>query len=321
MDFIQAMNQATPHKQRAGTKNNLRELLVAKARPVPSSNARFLDQGDDAAANDDAVNNDDGNAQGDDQYVNDDGLDLREYAFKYVGCQTVGTWSDNLAADEDATTVLAKSSFAVFRMCPADSCSTYNKYGCLYDYGEYMIELEDYLAIVSQYRYAQYAEYCATCEDCMTGGGGNNRRRLADDDAANDDAANDDAAAGDDAVNDDAAAEEYQCQYADACANYQDACVDYSDDEELFEDYFQCAQLQDDNGNVMYLGPHCMSDSASITIGLFQDEYCTEYVGNIADMEETTGLAFDESSLAFYSSESCVSCDASVSLKVIWRWL
>ena len=72
-DFYQAMQKATTHnhfKQKA-----LRQRLLRLARP------RVLEQGDDA--NDDGANDD---VNGDDQYVNDDGLDLREYAFKYVVC-------------------------------------------------------------------------------------------------------------------------------------------------------------------------------------------------------------------------------------------
>ena len=306
MDFLQAMDQAT---NRRGN-NNLRDFqqrLVGKA--------RRLDQGDDAVANDDA-------AAGDDQYVNNDGLDLREYAFKYVGCQTINSWSDNLAQDQASTTVLAKNSFAVFRMCPADACSTYNKYGCLYDYGEYMILLEDYLELMSEYHFARYAEYCATCDECMNAGNDDavgNDDNAAGDDAVNDDAANrrwldqgnDDAVANDDqAAGDDAVNNQYVCQYETACSNYKEACVNYNGDDVTFDEYFACAQFQDVNGNEIFLGPHCKSDGHSITLGLFSDEYCAEYVGDIAELQSTTGIDFDGDSLGFYYSASCVSCDA-----------
>lgn len=228
---------------------------------------------------------------------------------------------------------MAKNSFAVFRMCPSDSCSTYNSLGCMYDYGEYMILLQDYLAIMSEYHYTRYGEYCATCSDCMNGGndnnnnddgGGNNnnaRRRLADDDggAADDDAYNYNADAyddgyiypnNDDGAGDDAAAAAYQCQYETACQNYQEACSSYNANDVAFDDYFACVESADVNGNVIYLGPHCKSDGHSITIGVFNDEYCSEYVGDVVDMQSTTGIAMEENSLDFYYSESCVSCDA-----------
>lgn len=72
--FYQAMQRATPAHDRS-KQALLRQRLLKMARP------RVLEQGDDAVANDDGAN-------GDDQYVNNDGLDLREYAFKYVVCST-----------------------------------------------------------------------------------------------------------------------------------------------------------------------------------------------------------------------------------------
>jgi hypothetical protein len=152
----------------------------------------------------------------------------------------------------------------------------------------------------------------------------NNQRRLADDDgAAGDDAnANDDGYVypnNDDAAGDDAAAA-YQCQYQDACQNYQVACSSYSGgDQAVYDDYFACVESADVNGNVIYLGPHCKSDGHSITIGLFKDEYCSKYVGDMVDLHSTTGIAIEEDSLDFYYSESCVSCDATVSATTDFR--
>jgi hypothetical protein len=297
MDFIRAMDRATHPKK---SLVDLQRRLVANARPY----VRALGNDDDA----NAAAGDDANVAADDAYVNDDGLDLREYALKYVGCQTINSWSDNIAGDEDYGTVFALNRFVVFRMCPADTCSTYNIYGCQYDFGEYMIPMEDYLAYMQEYHYARYAEYCTTCDECMTGG--NNRRRLADDDAAaGDDAAGDDAAANDDAANDAAA----QCAYASACSNYKDACKSYNgDDGSGFADYFQCAKFNIGN-QVVYLGPHCASDGKSITIGIYNDESCSQYKGAISDMEAYVGL--DQSTLLFYYPESCISCNASVRIK------
>lgn len=195
-----------------------------------------------------------------------------------------------------------------------------------------MILMEDYLELMSEYHYSRFAEYCATCNDCMNGGDDdNNQRRLADDDAAAGDDAYNNAAAGDDAYNnddayvypnnDDAAAGDdaaaaYQCQYEEACQNYQETCSSYGgDDEVVYDDYFACVESADVNGDAIYLGPHCKSDGHSITIGLFSDEYCSEYVGDMVDLQSTTGIAIEEDSLDFYYSESCVSCDATVRSK------
>ena len=207
MEFIQAMDEAT---RQTGSFENFQRQLLDKAMPATRP-LRLLEQNDD-------------------QY-NENMLDLENYALKYTGCQNIMTWSDNKAQDEGSDTVFAMKRFVVFRMCPANHCSSYNSHGCNSDYGEYMITMEDYLALMAQYHYARYAEYCSTCAKCFTsqqqqvsyqsdqqhGGNvrkldeqkrsGNVLRRLADDDAYNNDDANAYYAYGDDAYqNDDAAA-------------------------------------------------------------------------------------------------------------------
>lgn len=428
MEFIQAMDKATrPTKD----VQDFHQRLLAKARPVPS---RILEQNDD---DDDAAN--------DDQYV-ENRLDLENYALKYAGCQNIKTWSDNKAQDEDSDTVFTTNRFVVFRMCPADHCSTYNSHGCNNNYGEYMITMEDYLAIMAQYHYARFHEYCATCQACMSyeeqlssyqntqqNNGGrklnNNVRRLADDDyyayqgddqvnnddagddggaqnddddggynddqaAAGDDAAGDDAggddAAGDDqyayqqaddyVANDDVAAGDDQVQngddgggddnvyaddqaynnadddgnagddgYADdiavtddaaddattddfyayidddtykdddaaggrysncglsTCYNYQSVCGDYSANGAELSNYFACSQFVVGN-QVVYIGPHCKDDGHGITLGLFEDYECSSYLGSITNLQEFTGINFEEDSLSFYYPKTCVSC-------------
>ena len=227
MEFIQKMDEATRQTRHV---QDFQQRLVEKARPVMSG--RILDQ---QQYDDDQYQqqNDDQYQQqnGDDQYQEQNGdendndqytmnkLDLENYALKYAGCQNIKTWSDNMAQDEDSDTVFATERFVIFRMCPADHCNTHNSRGCNSNYGEYMISMEDYLAIMAEYHYARYHEYCATCKACMTYEDqvsyqdtqeqqdgdrklNNFVRRLANDDAYGNDAYGDDAN-GDDAYGDD----------------------------------------------------------------------------------------------------------------------
>lgn len=98
-------------------------------------------------------------------YSYDNSVDLSEFALKYVGCQNVHTWNDNLAGGRNSP--LAMNRFVMFRLCKANDCSTYNKWGCNYNYGEYVIPMEDYLAIMSEYHFEQYDRFCKTCYRCM----------------------------------------------------------------------------------------------------------------------------------------------------------
>lgn len=258
-EFVRAMDKAT---RRTNKFENFQRRLLEKARPlVKTSQFRVLEQ----ANNDDAYK-----------------LDFDNYSLKYAGCQNINTWSDNKAEDEDSDTVFATQRFVVFRMCPAEHCSIYNSHGCNSDYGEYMIAMEDYLAIMSQYHYSRFEEYCSTCAKCMAyeqqqvayqykaqhAGEGNRMRELANyddyyynyfygDDAVNDDAANDDAAAdddggqanddyyagGDDAVGDDA------YNYGDDAVNDDDAANDdaAAGDDAVYYNYVDDDTYKDDD--------------------------------------------------------------------------
>jgi hypothetical protein len=166
----------------------------------------------------------------------------------------------------------------------------------------------------------------------------------ANDDAAGDDAANDDAAggdavnddaAGDDAVNDDAAGDDVAatdddfdynaqnnddlyghddyvdlslCQYEDQCANYEEVCQYHHYHGADYENFMECTEYALNDDQVVYLGPHCSNDGHSITIGLFEDQYCSSYLGDVGTFEEIAGFNINENSLAFFYSPTCIPC-------------
>jgi hypothetical protein len=164
------------------------------------------------------------------------------------------------------------------------------------------------------------------------GGGTRRRRRLANDDAVNDDAVNDDAA-GDDSANDDAAGDDYvnddadgdyqeyqqqgddiynqdltYCPYEEACANYEDLCKNHNYHGADFENFFKCTAFQLDDDQVVYLGPHCGSDGHKISIGFFEDQYCSKYLGTVGSYQELQGYNINDDSMVFYYDSSCISC-------------
>jgi hypothetical protein len=100
------------------------------------------------------------------------GINLTQYALKYIGCSNIKTWSDELA--QEGNSVLKTDRFVVLRLCPRDSCSNYNDYGCLEHFGDYLIPMEVYLQIMAETFFTQYVEYCETCYECMTGQQANN---------------------------------------------------------------------------------------------------------------------------------------------------
>ena len=102
------------------------------------------------------------------QWGQEDGVynvDLTTYSFKYSGCAAVKEF-DETAIEDGASSPFVSSTFAVFRLCPADSCNKYSMTGCGSNYGEYVIEMSSYLDAMFEYYEGMYDDYCDYCSPC-----------------------------------------------------------------------------------------------------------------------------------------------------------
>lgn len=70
-------------------------------------------------------------------------------------------YDEEAAEDEDMGTVLATKRFVIFRLCPNGACST-----CIYDFGEYIVDMESYLEATLEYKQEQQEDYCEACGEC-----------------------------------------------------------------------------------------------------------------------------------------------------------
>ena len=164
MEFVREMERLEKETLRKKSQKSLQDRLLKVAKEMlPTS---FLENSNNNKERDLA------NYQNDDYlsnyvYANDASIDLAGYALKYVGCQNVHTWDDNLAGGDYASPLSMKR-FVTFRLCKANDCSAYNKWGCNFNYGEYVIPMEDYLAIMAEYHFEQFGRFCKTCYRCMS---------------------------------------------------------------------------------------------------------------------------------------------------------
>eukprot|EP00536_Pseudo-nitzschia_multiseries_P017154 jgi/Psemu1/328446/estExt_fgenesh1_pg.C_14020002 len=136
-EFVQAMDRAVGKKKNDDLfRSRLTQLAVpAKSHPGYMRSQQFSTEG----------HNNNRQLEEYQEY----GIDLSEYALKYIGCSNIRTWSDDLAAENNNNgngSVLKMDKFVVLRLCPRDSCSNYNQYGCLerFDYSNLGFDLEDY---------------------------------------------------------------------------------------------------------------------------------------------------------------------------------
>lgn len=110
-------------------------------------------------------------------------------------------------------------------------------------------------------------------------------------------------------------------KYCDSyvCGDYYTYCSDLYKTEEQKEfdplDFLECTAWENGNGQVYYIAPHCGSDHYTISLGVFSDENCVEYVGADISLSTVLGFQFDDKDVLKIPKE-CISCDGAVSTKI-----
>jgi hypothetical protein len=210
-------------------------------------------------------------------------VDISGYAVKFEKCQFVKSYSDDMAEDEEAGTVLATQRFVVFRLCPNNSCGS-----CNYNYGEYMVDLETYLEATIQYQQELQEEMCNQCdENCQQ---------------------------------DEEEEEDGRRKLAVDCDSCVDECEKIENMEENgyvdATEFLECQQIyepEDDNAVGLWAGPMCASSGSKIKIGVFEDENCNN-VDNSKNVDDYLvdgdgyQIKLSHALLKTVYSDTCISC-------------
>jgi hypothetical protein len=232
-------------------------------------------------------------------------IDISGYSLRFEKCQFVKAYDQDLA-DAGANTVLATQRFVIFRLCPSGSCKS-----CNTNYGEYIVDMEEYLAYTVEYRQDEQTEMCDTCEEqCYYA--------AADDAAAQGDDANADA---DEAEED--GDDERRLAYTVDCDTCQNDCQKI---ENMEANYYldattmiECQQLRDaddDGTGALWAGPICASQGSKIKIGVFSDEDCMFLdssldVENYLSDEDGNAMKLSHALLkTTYDVSDCIDCTA-----------
>merc|ERR1712183_652257 len=205
--------------------------LMQGAHPTENSQLRRLDQ--------------DGNE-----------VDISSYSLKFQKCQFVKAYDDELAENEDAGTVLATKHFVVFRLCPSNSCDS-----CNYGYGEYLVDMEDYLDATIEYAKDKQEEYCDQCEEGCDGYYGNQNQGEEEKEGDNNQDGN----------------RRLTSTKCDECVNYCEKIENMEDNGYIdATDFVECQEIQDEgnDGTAVYAGAMCASNGSKIKIGVFSDDEC-----------------------------------------------
>lgn len=116
VEFLAKMREIDTQKRLSSHENDLHRELLASAVKVQ----RSADSPSFMRSLDEEYNYVGGGDQ-------DDAVDLTEFALKYVGCQNIHQYDDNLAGNGKSP--LAMNRFVILRLCPKDECSAYNNDG------------------------------------------------------------------------------------------------------------------------------------------------------------------------------------------------
>lgn len=221
------------------------------------------------------------------------------YSIKFQGCHHVTQWNAEADGEEDVR--IATKRLIRFRLCPSGSCDSDSAGGCNSGYGDYIVDMDTYLAAYVENKQAMEEYNCEYLEANVCG---------CDDDDGKDDGFDQEQCLSD-------------CYYA----NNADYCVEEEQDDnanEPFElaDWVVCAQFDapnDDGGRrrldgaeeVQYfIGPYCADQGGDVLLGVFFDDTCSTFADDYGG--KTTYKGFMGESLPYSESSilglECLDC-------------
>jgi len=280
---------ASPFKQAQSANNEKAAMmgnLMKNAVPTKNSQMRRLDE--------------------DEEYA----VDLSGYSVKFMKCQFVKQFDDEIAEEEELDTVLGTKRFVIFRLCAEGSCSS-----CNVGYGEYVVPMDEYLEAVVDYRQEEQEEYCNTCEEVCEA-----------EEEANEADADENAEDGERKLKRKSSRKlknRFSRKLSDDCATCSDICekIENMEDNNYIDatEFMNCQQIYDggdDDGadeNVLFAGPMCASSGAKIKIGVFSDEDCM-FLDESKDVEDYLAdgdgvqMKLSHALLKKTYDEDCISC-------------
>lgn len=206
--------------------------------------------------------------------------DLSKYSVVFEHCQDVKMYDDDLAADEDATSPLARRHFVVFRLCPTDTCSE----ECDSNFGRYATDVETFLTSTVNYQETDMEDMCQNCqEECDEYGescSGCGKTCYDYENMEN-------------------------LGYLDA-ANYVECQEIQNENAEQNQGENDENQNDDQQWQQLFVGPACTS-SGTIGIGLFSDENCMEPETNY-ELEDILGAPLSFTLLSHSLNKKKTSC-------------
>jgi hypothetical protein len=111
----------------------------------------------------------------------------------------------------------------------------------------------------------------------------------------------------------------------DVCGDYVTYCTDYDGDASAAQasasgldlsSYVECTEYTNAYGQMYWIAPHCASNHFTISLGVFSDNECSNYIGHDVSLSTVLGYEVDSSEFMYFPKE-CISCDGAVSWTLV----
>jgi hypothetical protein len=211
---------------------------------------------------------------------------IADYSIKFQGCTHVSQWNAEQGGEEDVK--IATKRLVRFRLCESSSCSDESGYGCKTGYGDYVVDMNEFINAFLENKEATGEAACeAYKENCVCE---NN---------------------GDDAYDEDA------CMASCYSEVGMDYCIKDENGIEV-KDYMECAQYNPPENKyynrkleeaVYFLGPYCADQGGKIHLGLFTDDTCTDFADDLGYGGRTTFESISYGMTMPYASKSLIHGD------------
>jgi hypothetical protein len=221
-------------------------------------------------------------------------------SLKFQGCYHTQQWNDEANGEDDLRISTAK--LVRFRLCPTSSCSISDAGGCSAGYGDYIIDMETYLAAYLE-AVQQDQEYNCKYEEQY----------------------------GDCACDKDGQGDDFNeeiCRYECYMGKGMEYCIDKNPYEEEgqkkqdwnIREYAECKQYKFQNNNnnreleeqaKYYVGAYCSENGGKIFLGLFTDDTCSQFADSYGGAETFNTLSYGTSlpySETTMIGTECMSC-------------
>ena len=213
---------------------------------------------------------------------------IANYSLKFLGCHHVTQWNAD-GEGEDNSRIVSKG-LVRFRLCPESSCHNNFSVGCSKEYGEYVVDMVQFLEVYVAWQMEEQEYKCATyrntCyKECYESTNANCYSSCY---------------------------KKYGVNVA-FCANNDGNYYASNGGNEQFDltEYLECAVYQQSQNDDIthYLGPYCANQGGDVRLGFFTDETCTiASAYQAAYFEKLTGVEvpYTKSSIV---TTNCMSCE------------